>query len=140
MSPDKDYSGTPLVKKLGIKEGHKLAVVNEREGFFDLLGDLPEGVKLYQRASVPLDVVIYFSDEAASIKRRVPVFARYVEPDGALWVCYPKKSSGVPTDVTFDLVQEVGLEAGVVDNKSCAIDETWSAVRFVYRLKDRKRT
>ena len=135
----RDYSGTPLPKKLGIKEGHKVAVVNEPDGFFDTLGELPDGVRLYQRASSPLDVIVYFSDEAANVARRVPTFARYIAADGALWVCYPKKSSKLETDVTFDHVQEVGLAAGLVDNKSCAVDEDWTALRFVYRLKDRSR-
>ena len=132
-----DYSGTPLFKKLGIKEGAKLAVVNHPPGFLELLGDLPDGVRLFERASTKLDVIVYFSDEAANVARRVPVFARYLAPAGGLWVCYPKKSSRIETDVTFEFVQEVGLKAGLVDNKSCAIDDDWSGLRFVYRLQDR---
>lgn len=133
----KDYSATPLLKKLGIKEGMDVAIVNEPEGFFGLLGPLPAGVTLHERAAEPLDLLIYFSDEAANVARRVPFFARLIKRDGALWVCYPKKSSKHPTDVTFEHVQQTGLGAGLVDNKSCAIDETWTALRFVYRLKDR---
>jgi len=133
----KDYSGTPLYKKLGIKEGTRVAVVNEPDGFLDALGPVPEGVRFYERASRPLDVIVYFSDELANITRRVPVFAKFIAADGALWVCYPKKSSTRPTDATFESVQRVGLDAGLVDNKSAAIDETWTALRFVYRLKDR---
>jgi hypothetical protein len=135
----KDYSGTPLYKKLGIKSGMRVAVVNEPKGFLDLLEPLPVDVKLVERAASKLDVIVYFSDEFANVARRVPTFANYLAPDGGLWVCYPKKSAKVPTDVTFDNVQEVGLDAGLVDNKSCAIDDTWTALRFVYRLKDRKK-
>ncbi len=133
----KDYSGTPLHKKLGIKEGRKVAVVNEPDGFFDTLGAVPESVRFYERATRPLDLIVYFSDELANITRRVPVFAKFIASDGALWVCYPKKSSKRPTDASFESVQRVGLDAGLVDNKSAAIDETWTALRFVYRLKDR---
>jgi hypothetical protein len=133
----KDYSATPLSKKLGIKPGARVGVVNEPDGFFDLLEPVPQGVRFYQRASRPLDVIVYFSDELANIARRVPVFAGFIAPDGALWVCYPKKSSDHATDASFEAVQRVGLEAGLVDNKSCAIDETWTALRFVYRIKDR---
>jgi hypothetical protein len=136
-SVTKDYSGTPLYKKLGIKEGSSVAVVNEPDGFHDALGAVPEGVRFYERASRPLDLIVYFSDEVANITRRVPVFAKFIASDGALWVCYPKKSSKHPTDATFESVQKVGLDAGLVDNKSAAIDETWTGLRFVYRLRDR---
>jgi hypothetical protein len=126
----------PLPKKLGIKAGHRVGIVNEPNGFYDLLEPLPEDVRFYERASVPLDVIVYFSDTKSNIARRVPLFAKYVFPDGALWVCYPKKSAK-RGDVAFEDVQGIGLEAGLVDNKSCAIDGTWTALRFVYRLADR---
>jgi hypothetical protein len=133
----KDYSGTPLSKKLGIKEGARVAVVNEPDAFLDSLEPVPEGVRFYERASRPLDLIVYFSDELANITRRVPVFAKFIASDGALWVCYPKKSSKHPTNASFEAVQRIGLDAGLVDNKSAAIDETWTGLRFVYRLKDR---
>ena len=132
-----DYSKTPLSKKLGIKGGARVGVVNEPESFWEVLGELPEGVELFERASRKLDVIVYFSDEHASVSRRVPMFAKYLDPAGGLWVCYPKKSSPIETDLTFENVQEIGLAVGLVDNKSCAIDDDWSALRFVYRLEDR---
>ncbi|HVF52878.1 MAG TPA: DUF3052 domain-containing protein [Actinomycetota bacterium] len=135
----KDYSHVPLAKKLGIKEGHSIAIVNEPGGFLDWF-EIPDGVDVYERATKPLDVILYFTDEAASLDRRLPLFKRYLAPDGGFWVAYPKKSSAIETDLTFELVQRRGLEEGLVDNKSCAIDDDWSAVRFVYRLKDRPAT
>ena len=133
----KDYSGTPLYKKLGVKPGSKFGVVNEPEHFWDLIEPLPNDVQVFERATQKLDVLVYFSDEYASIKRRVPTFAKYIEADGGLWLCYPKKSSKLETDLTFEIVQKVGLDTGLVDNKSCAIDDDWTALRFVYRKEDR---
>ena len=137
MSTHKDYSGTPLYKKLGIKEGSRFALVNEPEGF--AVTPLPDEVEVLERASKKLDVILFFSEGAKHLSRRFGVLADFLEPNGGLWVAYPKKSSGMKTDLTFEVVQNIGLEAGLVDNKSCAIDDTWSGVRFVYRLKDRPR-
>jgi len=135
VSPD--YSSTPLVKKFGIKEGFKVALVNEPDGF--VLKGLPKGVQMYQRASEPLDVILFFAESERHLNRRFTTLAGYLEPAGGLWIGYPKRSSPLASDLTFPIVQQVGLDAGLVDNKSCAIDETWSAVRFVYRLVDRPR-
>lgn len=132
----KDYSATPLWKKLGIKEGHRVAFVNEPEGFAI---DLPRGVQILQRASAPLDVMVFFSESRRHLLRRLKPLLQFLDPAGGFWIAYPKKASGVATDLTFDFVQQAGLEAGVVDNKSCAIDDVWTALRFVYRLDDRPR-
>jgi hypothetical protein len=131
----RDYSGTSLPKKLGIKEGSRVAVVNEPDGF--LLKSLPRGARVLERASEPLDVILFFPESVRHLNRRFKALAGYLAPSGGLWVAYAKKSSKVDTDLTFQVVQQVGLDAGLVDNKSCAIDETWTAVRFVYRLADR---
>lgn len=128
---------TPLPKKLGIKEGSRVAIVNEPDGF--ALNGLPPGARLYARASEPLDVILFFSNGAKHLERRFPVLSGYLDPAGGLWVAYPKKSSGASTDLSFEVVQRIGLDAGLVDNKSCAIDDTWTAIRFVYRLRDRPR-
>jgi Protein of unknown function (DUF3052) len=130
----KDYSHVPLWKKLGVKEGARVAVVNEPDGF-EL--DLPDGVDMLQRASKRLDVILFFSRTEKHLRRRFVVLAGYLQPDGRLWVAYPKKSSKLETDLTFEAVQSVGLETGLVDNKSIAVDEDWSGVQFVYRLRDR---
>ena len=131
------YSGTPLPKKLGIKEGHAVAFVGSREGFQSTLGELPAGVRVKAQARGPLDVVVLFVTRRADLERRFPRLARALDPAGGLWVAWPKKSSGEATDLTFESVQAMGLDEGLVDNKVAAIDETWSGLRFVFRKADR---
>ena len=131
----KAYSDKPLYKKLGITDGSRVAVVNAPDGF--ALDPLPDGVEVLERASRPLDVIVFFSESRSHLQRRFGPLMTFLEPSGGFWVAYPKKSSRIATDLSFDFVQQVGLDAGLVDNKSCAIDGDWSGVRFVYRLKDR---
>jgi len=131
------YSGTPLPKKLGIREGSRVAVVSAPDGFTRVLAPLPPGVELRTGARGRCDVVVFFVTRRAELARRFPGFVRALEPDGGLWVAWPKKTSGVATDLVFDAVQSVGLDAGLVDNKVCAIDTTWSGLRFVRRVADR---
>jgi hypothetical protein len=128
---------TPLPAKLGIKEGSRVAVVDAPEGAEGLLSPLPGGARLARTARGPLDVIVVFSTRLKHLRSRFARLAKALDPAGGLWVCYPKRTSGVQTDLTFENVQAHGLEAGLVDNKSIAWDETWSAVRFVYRLRDR---
>lgn len=130
-------SGAPLAKKLAIKEGSRVAVVHAPESFFDLLGPLPPGVEIFRRVRGPLDLIVFFTKRSSQLVRRFPVLARALAPAGGLWIAWPKQASGVPTDLSFQTVQAIGLAAGLVDNKVCAIDEIWSGVRFVFRLKDR---
>ena len=137
MSGDKDYSGTPLHRKLGIKEGHRVVALSPPDDLGALLGDLPPGVRVGTRLAAGTDVVLLFATKRRDLERRLARGAEKLDPAGGLWVAYPKKSSGVATELTFAEVQEAGLAAGLVDNKSCAIDATWSGVRFVYRLEDR---
>lgn len=135
---EKDYSATPLWKKLGIKEGAAVALVGAPAGFQRSLAPLPSGVRVAARLTKgPHDVIVVFVNNGPDLAKRFSALARSLDPTGGLWVAYPKKSSGVATDLTFEAVQRTGLDAGLVDNKSCAIDEVWSGVRFVYRLKDR---
>ena len=134
MTPaEAGYSGTPLQQKLGMKPGHRVAFPNAPAGFADRF----TGVKVRAQLRAPLDVIVLFADTAAELRRRFPAAKKALVPNGGLWVAWPKKSSGVPTDLVFEVVQPLGLDAGLVDNKVCAIDETWSGLRFVYRLKDR---
>ncbi len=135
--PEKDYSGTPLPKKLGIKEGSRVAIVDAPDGFVGTLVPMPDGVEIASRVGGHLDVVIVFATRLAPLKRRLGPAVRALEPDGGLWLCWPKKAARVETELTFDVVQRLGLDAGLVDNKSAAIDEVYQAMRFVYRLKDR---
>jgi hypothetical protein len=131
------YSGTPLPRKLGIKPESRLAIVGAPDGFERTLGELPEGVELRSRARGPLDVILFFTTSRAALERRFDALARALDPAGALWVAWPQRSSGVPTDMTEDVVREVALPKGLVDNKVCAIDETWSGLRLVIRRENR---
>ncbi len=133
------YSGTPLVRKLGVKEDHQVALVHAPADFGQTLGQLPAGVTVAHSANgdEPLDVIVYFVKSAQELRRQFPVLARRLTSAGGLWVAWPKKASGVATDLSEGVVRAVGLEAGLVDNKVCAIDEVWSGLRFVIRLKDR---
>jgi hypothetical protein len=130
------YSGTPLVKKLGIKEGARVAIVRAPNGFAESL-NLPKGVAVRREARGRLDVVLFFATRRAELARRFPTLANRLEPDGGLWVAWPKRASGVATDLSFDPVHEIGLANGLVDNKVAAIDDVWSGLRFVYRVADR---
>jgi hypothetical protein len=131
------YSGTPLPRKLGIREGSRVAVVSAPDTFTRVLGPLPTGVQLRTGARGRCDVVVFFVTRRAELARRFPSFVRALETDGGLWVAWPKKTSGVATDLGFDAVQAVGLDAGLVDNKVCAIDATWSGLRFVRPVSTR---
>jgi hypothetical protein len=131
------YSKTPLAGKLGIKTGAKLLVVNPPDGFGATLGELPAGVTTASRPRGAVDVAIVFAKNRAELAKRFSPLAKLVAPAGSLWVSWPKKSSGVRSDLDENVVREVGLGAGLVDVKVCAVDEIWSGLKFVYRLKDR---
>jgi hypothetical protein len=133
----KDYSGTPLPKKLGIKEGSRVLVAGAPKGF--ALSGLPPGAELVERVRKPLDVVLVFVTERSTLARRFSSLARALDPAGRLWVAWPKKAAGVATDLTFEAVQQHGLDAGLVDNKSASIDDVYQGLQFVYRLRDRPR-
>jgi hypothetical protein len=137
---EKDYSKTPLWKKLGIKEASRVVTVGAPAHFRSLIEPLPRGVHVSTQASgpaAPADVIVAFATSERGLPKRFAALAKALDPAGGLWIAYPKKASKIATDLTFENVQATGLEAGLVDNKSCAIDEDWSAVRFVYRIKDR---
>jgi hypothetical protein len=133
------YSGTPLVKKLGIKEGHHVAFLDAPADFDRTLGRLPADVVVVTAVAGrrSYDVMVFFIQSSAKLRRRFAALARRLDPAGGFWVAWPKKASGVATDLTEDIVRQIGLETGLVDNKVCAVDETWSGLRFVVRLKDR---
>jgi hypothetical protein len=130
------YSGTPLPTKLGIKPGHRVVLVGAPAGFTrDTLGPLPAGAVI--GAHVTADVILAFCTARAEIERRLPELRARMDPAAGLWIAWPKRASKVPTDVTEDVVREIALAAQLVDNKVCAIDATWSALRLVIRLVDR---
>jgi hypothetical protein len=126
------YSGTPLPKKLGFKPGMRAHLHAAPPGLGDLLGDL-DGVILLSRPAKPLDLVLLFVTERRELARRLATLQERLAPAGMLWVCWPKRASGVATDITEDVVREVALPRGLVDTKVAAIDATWSGLRLVIR-------
>ena len=132
------YSGTPLLKKLGIKPGHLMRTVNEPKDYWDWLSPLPEGAKINEKAGrAGLNFVHLFVKEKREFKKEFLVNKKLLKKDGMLWVSWPKKSSKVPTDLDENFIRNFGLENGLVDVKVCAVDEIWSGLKFVFRLKDR---
>jgi hypothetical protein len=131
------YSGTSLPRKLGIKPDARVALVDAPIGIEQVLGPLPDGVRLLKRPAKHLDVIVLFVRERRQLERRFDTLAGALVPNGGIWVAWPKKASGVPTDLTENDVREVGLTHGLVDNKVCAITEVWSGLRLVRRLRDR---
>ncbi len=131
------YSGTPLPKKLGIKNEHRVALISAPEGFERLLSDAPADAKISRRLRGKADIFVFFPKNAGDLTRRFQSLVARLEAAGGLWIAWPKKSSGVRTDLDFEVVQQAGLSAGLVDNKVCAVDETYSGLRFVFRLEDR---
>jgi len=130
------YSGTPLIKKLGIKSGTNVAFVSAPPDYTSEL-DLPADVIVNSRSSKPLDFAQLFVKRKTELKRKFSEYAQRLNSSGILWVSWPKKSSGVSTDLSENVVREIGLAAGLVDVKICAVDEVWSGLKFVFRLKDR---
>ena len=133
MSATAGYSGTPLPKKLGFKPGTRAAFVSAPEHFEALLGELPDGVVVRRQLRGPLDLIVFFTTERRELERRLPALRAALEPDGTLWVSWPKRASKVPTDMTEDVVRDVALPTGLVDVKVAAVDETWSGLKLVVR-------
>ena len=135
--PTAGYSGTPLPQKLGIKPGHRLLLLGAPDDFLPVdLGPLPD-VTVLRRPSPPVDVAVAFAVTRDELIRRFDAARTALAADGGLWVAYPKKASKVPTELDFAVVQGWGLDAGLVDNKSCAVTEVWSGLRFGVRVADR---
>jgi hypothetical protein len=132
------YSGTPLPRKLGIKPGHRVLLLSAPERFESAtLGALPDGVKVARRLAGKADVIVSFHTERADLARRLPKLREAMEPAAGLWIAWPKRASKVPTDLTEDVVRELALQNVLVDNKVAALDEQWSGLRLVIRLRDR---
>ena len=130
-------SGTPLAKKLGIEPGGSVGLYNAPPGFAALLEPHPAGVSLIEDPAEACEVFIVFAVTAAELDHGFSAALELLPADGALWVAWPKRASGITTELGFAAVQGHGLEAGLVDNKTCAIDEVWSGLRFVVRVADR---
>lgn len=132
------YSPNPLLKKLGIKENYRIQIFNEPENYWDDLGPLPEGVEgVEQEGQEDVDFIHFFTKSADEMKERLPTLKASLKKTGMLWISWPKKASKVPTDMGDMIVRNTGLDAGLVDVKVCAVDEVWSGLKFMYRVKDR---
>ena len=133
----KDYSGTPLPKKLGIKDGGRFFLVDPPEGFDRLLTPMPDGASVLTNLAKPFDVGVLFATERAELIRWFDRMAAALDSAGRLWVAWPKKASKIATDIDFGFAQGIGLDAGLVDNKSASITDVFQGLQFVYRVKDR---
>jgi hypothetical protein len=132
------YSGTPLPQKLGIKEKHAVVVVGAPASFSTTLGTLPTGATVKTRLGKDsVDVIVFFTKQRVDLENRLADLRARMKPAAGLWIAWPKKSSGVATDITEDTIREIALPTGLVDNKVCAIDETWSGLRLVIRKANR---
>jgi hypothetical protein len=135
------YSGTPLVKKIGIKPGHRVALVDEPSGFRKKLVDIPATVQFApadgKAKASTLDVVIFFMKNRVSLEKHLPQLKTRIVQNGMIWTAWPKKSSGVETDLNENIIRDSGLAMGLVDIKVCAINEVWSGLKFVIPVKDR---
>ena len=132
------YSPRSLVDKLGIKPGMRIAIVGAPRGFRTTLGGLPDGVAVTSALRGVLPFIHCFVKQRSLFERRFVSLKRALAQDGALWVSWPKQSSGVATDLTEDVVREVALAGGLVDVKVCAVDDVWSGLKLVRRLRDRQ--
>jgi hypothetical protein len=130
------YSKRSLVDKLGIKDGAKIVILNAPRGYERTLGTLPH-VSRRSRVAGRLDFVQFFSTERQELERRFAALARALAPAGMLWISWPKRASGVATDLSEDVIRVIGLAHGLVDVKVAAVDDVWSGLKFVRRLKDR---
>lgn len=132
------YSGTPLVKKLGIKPGNTMLAVNEPGHYFELLGELPDNVKVVNSTcKEPVNFIHLFAKDEATLHKDFPALKPKLDKNGMIWVSWIKKSSKLETNISENDVRTLGLEIGLVDIKICAVDENWSGLKFVYRKEDR---
>ncbi len=136
--PNTDYSGTPLLKKLGIKSGFVIRFVHEPPYFFDLLHNFPTDVEVTDDDNTSLDYIHYFAQGVEDYERDIVRMKRQIKPNGMIWISWPKKSSGVITDLSDRRIREKARAIGLIDAKVCSIDATWSALKLVIRVKDRK--
>ncbi|HVW66829.1 MAG TPA: hypothetical protein VHA78_03805 [Candidatus Peribacteraceae bacterium] len=132
-----EHSQTPLPKKLGIKPGHTVVLLQAPQGYVAILGSQLQQVRVLQNETPDADVIQFFTASQEELGKRFPELVQILPRHGAIWICWPKKSSGAMTDLTENIVREAGLSAGLVDVKAAAIDELWSGLKFVYRLRDR---
>jgi hypothetical protein len=132
------YSKRPLFQKLGIKPGSRVWVCGSPENYRELLGCDPGGVEFVENPAEAVEFLHYFTKRTDELRAVFAKLKSAIRQDGMLWISWPKKAANVETDLTEDIIREIGIAHGLVDIKVCAVDETWSGLKFVYRLKDRK--
>ena len=132
------YSGTTLVKKLGLADNAKALVRNEPKGYWDWISPLPEGVSVKSRPSTGLNFVHLFVTKQSSYRKEVLAARKLIAPDGMIWISWPKKSSGVPSDLDENVIRDFALKNGLVDVKVCAVNEVWSGLKLVIPVKLRE--
>jgi hypothetical protein len=140
MPQQAGYSGTPLAKKLGIKAGYNMLVLNAPDHYFDLFDDFPEQVKLQADKKANKDLIHFFVTEAKQFYTPMPMIKKQIVANGMIWVSWPKKASKMVTDITEDSIRNWALENGLVDVKVCAVDAVWSGLKLVIPVKDRPKT
>ena len=132
------YSGTPLAKKLGVKEGFNIRIVNQPDHYFDLFEDFPENINIRNEKKTKKDFIHYFTRQAKELDRDIVSLKNEIVPNGMIWISWPKKSSEITTDVTENVIRHLALTNGLVDIKVCAVDDVWSGLKLVIPVKDRK--
>ena len=132
------YSGTPLAQKLGIKAGQKVVTINAPAGYSKLLASLPEAVSFARKATAGANFVHLFISERKALEKELNRLRKLIADTGVLWISWPKKSSGLGSDITEDVIREVCLPLGLVDIKVCAVDETWSGLKLMIRRENRR--
>ena len=131
------YSKRSLINKLGIKAGQILCLVNAPNNYNATLGDLPPAANQVDRLNGPLDFIQYFTKSRVELEAEFPGLKQALALDGMLWISWPKKASKIKTDLDENIIRAIGLQNGLVDVKVCAVDDVWSGLKFVYRVKDR---
>lgn len=134
------YSGTPLLRKLGIREGTQIVALNPPDGYASLLGSLPAGAQIVSEPRGRVSFVHFFTLSAAELRSALTRLRAKLASDGMIWVSWPKRASKIPTDVTENVIRDVALPMGFVDVKVCAVDESWSALKLVIRRSERQGT
>ena len=133
------YSGTPLAKKLGIKDNFKIKIINQPNHYLDLFSNLPESFFQIEKKKSKKDFIHFFTKEKSELIRNIRKLKKEIESNGMIWISWPKKFSKIKTDITEDIIREIAIKNGLVDVKVCAVDETWSGLKLVIPLKDRKK-
>lgn len=133
------YSSTPLAKKLGIKEGFVVRLINEPAGYFALFTDWPESVQVIKNEAIKKDCIHFFSIAVEELFSRLPELKKEIKEAGMIWVSWPKKAAKVKTDITEDVIRDLALRTGLVDVKVCAVDAVWSGLKLVIPVAERKK-